>query len=408
MRADHLVLAPAEADERRGGVEAGVVPPVNRHVVVAEGVVAGLVVEGGDDHVGQRLVDRVAGRRGDVQGQDERRVERLDDHLRVRIDRRGAVAEASAGERRPDLVGVGAAGQGDVGLQDRVAGLQKRRVRWLELHPVEDQLHRQQVARGAGRVPLVEVRIEAVLVDQEPGHVPEGRGPDLTGVVHLVVGEPAVEPAEGQGVDRHIVAVRIPADAPAGGRLAEDVSAGRRGGVLGIGRLHVEHHAEPVAPALAHATALQGEQGAGVARAAGQAVRDAVAEFVDHDLAVQRAVAARRGEVEQVHLHPAGVAVRRGREVRVVGAGTILGIGLDRVVAQALAAVVGLLEVAGRLVEPVVEENVVDDVGQVEQVRRRGGGVALGAWDRFRGKSKFRPLPPSGRTPPMLLASASS
>ena len=81
------------------------------------------------------------------------------------------------------------------------------------------------------------------------------------------------------------------------------------------------------------------------------------------------------------HLHAAGEAVRRGREVGVIGARrraleVVLGIGLDLVATDAAVAVGVELEVAGGLVEAVVVGEVVHHVVAVEQVGDRRRQVA--------------------------------
>jgi hypothetical protein len=96
------------------------------------------------------------------------------------------------------------------------------------------------VAAVAGRVVLVvavlKIGVQAVLVDEEPGHVEEGLRPDLAGGVLLGVGLVVVV---GEGVDGLVEGVGVPANALAGdGVEVFDVVADGVGGALGVGRLH--------------------------------------------------------------------------------------------------------------------------------------------------------------------------
>jgi len=68
---------------------------------------------------------------------------------------------------------------------------------------------------------------------------------------------------------------------------------------------------------------------------------------------VEIAIAAGRRVVEEVHLHAAGRTIGRRGEVCVVGPGTILRVGLDGVVAETLAGIVGGLEISSGFGEAV-------------------------------------------------------
>src|SRR5690606_15081696 len=81
----------------------------------------------------------------------------------------GAEPQAAAGEAGPDGAGVLAAGEQVGGGDDRVAGIQQPGGAPLELQPVDDVLDGPVVAAGVPRG--VHVGVEAVLVDQVPGHV---------------------------------------------------------------------------------------------------------------------------------------------------------------------------------------------------------------------------------------------
>src|SRR5207244_5198230 len=79
-----------------------------------------------------------------------------------------AEAHAAAREGAPDFCLIGAAGEIDIGLQDRVARLRDRRIHRLKLHAIEHQLPRELVPgmsrAGGGGVAGVKVWIESVLL----------------------------------------------------------------------------------------------------------------------------------------------------------------------------------------------------------------------------------------------------
>src|SRR4029450_8653760 len=114
--------------------------------------------------------------------------------------------------------------------------------------------------------------------------------------------------------------------------------------------------------------ALQRDQSVGIGGAAGKAVGNAMAGFVDNDVFVQIPAPLRCRAREQKHLHPRGGTVWRRREIGVICPRTVLGIGLYAVVGQAAVAVVIDLEVARRLSKAVLVVNVVDDVVEDEQI----------------------------------------
>ena len=78
------------------------------------------------------------------------------------------------------------------------------------------------------------------------------------------------------------------------------------------------------------------------------------------------------GSGENEHLNAARRAVRGRREVGVVDAGAILGIGLHGIVAQAAAAEVVLLEIARGLGETQIVELVVHPIAPIEKLHHRG------------------------------------
>ena len=92
----------------------------------------------------------------------------------------GAEAETAAGERRPDRAGVLPA-QCLSGADDCVSCVDEPRVAALELETVDHVLKRTVVA---ARVPgAVDVRVEAVLVDQVPIQVPQHGRPPMADAV---------------------------------------------------------------------------------------------------------------------------------------------------------------------------------------------------------------------------------
>lgn len=111
-----------------------------------------------------------------------------------------------------------------------------------------------------------------------------------------------------------------------------------------------------------------------------------MAVFVDDDTSLKSAVSVRGGLGPDVHAHAAVLAVGGRGEVGVVGAGAVLGVEDDEVVALAALAVVVGLEVAGRLGEAEVVQQVVVRVGRVEELGDRGVGV------RRRGRQRRVPV----------------
>ena len=181
----------------------------------------------------------------------------------------------------------------------------------------------------------------------------------------------------------------------------------------GVGGLEADGGGHEVAPALSHSAGLQGVQAVAIGGATGQAVRQAVGVLVDDDAGVEGAVALRRGAGPDVHAHARHLAVGRGGEVGVVGAGAVLvvlsvwligwkndwiecsylGVEDDLVVATTTSAllsqvsnqpieeypardrisyVVVNLKVASSLVEPKRVEEIVVHVGSVEQLSHAG------------------------------------
>lgn len=90
---------------------------------------------------------------------------------------------------------------------------------------------------------------------------------------------------------------------------------------------------------------------------------------MNDDPGLKGAVPVRRAVRPDVHAHAAHLAVRRRREVGVVGAGAVLRVEDDEVVGLAALAVVVDLEVARGLVEAELVQQVVVLVGRIEELR---------------------------------------
>lgn len=104
--------------------------------------------------------------------------------------------KTSLGECLPDEAGVGTLGKDHVGLEDGIPGVLERRAARLQLESVDDELDGERVAvlgdeLGGGRVDVEvgrgrvgrggeETRVEAVLGDEEDGHLVEHLSPDLS------------------------------------------------------------------------------------------------------------------------------------------------------------------------------------------------------------------------------------
>jgi hypothetical protein len=237
---------------------------------------------------GNRVQHRLCERRGlEVALAARVRVERLRVVVAVgrALDR--AVAEATARERGPDRALVAAAALGGA-RDDRVTSDHEARAAALQLEAVDDVLQRAQVAALVPRA--VQVRVEPVLVDQVPGHVPQHRLPAVAEAVRQRE-RGAVQPAV--GLDRvirerlglHVARVRPGADARGVAAGLEERIRARAALALGVVQARVEQqgHAQVVAPALARL--LVARQAVLGLRAAGETVRDAMAVLVDDDVA---------------------------------------------------------------------------------------------------------------------------
>ena len=156
--------------------------------------------------------------------------------------------EATAGECPPDRAAVDAVVGDRVGGEDRVAGGDEAGFARLELEAVDDELHRDVVAAVAA---CEFGCIEAVHVDEGPGHVPEHRCPDRTACVRILVLHPdqvAIRP----GVDGEVGRVRNAVAQPAvTGWLTQCPRRDTATIGAGVARLDRHHHRHVVAPPLA-------------------------------------------------------------------------------------------------------------------------------------------------------------
>lgn len=100
--------------------------------------------------------------------------------------------------------------------------------------------------------------------------------------------------------------------------------------------------------------------------------------FVDDDTGLEGAIPVGGGQGPDVHAHAAVLSIGGSGEVGVVSAGAVLGVEDDEVVALAALSVVVDLEIAGRLGEAEVVQQVVVHVGRVEELGDRSVGVGRG------------------------------
>ena len=92
-----------------------------------------------------------------------------------------AQAEAAFGKGLPDGELVAPGIVDEIGLKDGVASLHEVRVRRLEFAAIDHELQSEVVATDPG----VEIRAEAVGLDEIPIHLPERCGPDFAQSVDL-------------------------------------------------------------------------------------------------------------------------------------------------------------------------------------------------------------------------------
>ena len=294
-----------------------------------------------------------------------RQVERL--RLITPASRRSLVrtgTQPPPGERGPDQVLVGATVQDLVRLQDGVASVHEARIAGSELQPVDHQLHRDVVATRA----LVQVRVEAMHGDQLPGHLPQHGAPHESDPVGL--GHPTIGIGIGEVVHPEVRAVRSRAYAWARDRFGQCERSDPPGVRALVPRGHGHDKAEEIAPALPHLFGIG--QTAGVGGATHEPVRHAMRVLMGDDAIVQVTVDRRGCRVPQEHLHARIAAVRRSGEVGIVGPAAVLCISEHMVTSHATIAIVVLLEIAARFIEPVLVPHVVDDVVPVEEVGDRG------------------------------------
>ncbi len=250
----------------------------------------------------------------------------------------GAHPESAPGEGLPESALVGAAGEHGVGGEDGVPAVDETGAAGLELQAVEHQLQREIVA--AGRPVAGEVGVEAVLGDERPVDLPERRRPDEADAVR---NRHRRQVAVGVGVGREVGGVGRQPDAGAGEAAAEEVGADDARCRRRVAGLVSEEEAEIVAPAFAHLLGVRETRR--VARAAGKAGGDAVADLVRHDQVVEDAVDVGVGQRPEHELQARVLPVGRCREVAAVGAAAVLGFGLHGVGTESAVAVVVLLEV---------------------------------------------------------------
>jgi hypothetical protein len=290
----------------------------------------------------------------------------------------------------PDLARVLATRQRQIRVQNSIARRHKGRVAGLQRHAVEHQLqqevlpvrrHALAVELGHGGVVL------AVLIDQVPEHLVQHRRPDGADVVHL---------GQRVGVAVHVRVRLLVRGVDVGAQTRRGAVHPRAHGIVGRARvlgLQPDGRRVEVAPALAHAAALEDAEAAAVLGPAGEPVAETVRVLVDDDAGFEGAVAPGLGAVPHVHAHARLLAVGGRLEVGVVQACGVLVVGLvlvrgihtcavlgvqvDKVVTYASLAIVVGLEVAGCLGEAELVEQVVVFVGGVEELGDGRVDVAL-------------------------------
>ena len=160
------------------------------------------------------------------------------------------------------------------------------------------------------------------------------------------------------------------------------VDPGAHGVVLRpcVGSLEADCGSHEISPAFAHAAGFEGVEAVGVGGPTGETGGDTVGVLVDDYTGFEAAVALGGGFGPDVHPHAAGLAIRRSGEVGVVGAGAVLGVQDDHVIADTTLTVVVGLKVTGRFIEAEGVKKVMVSVRGVEQLR--DGSIHIRRWRR--------------------------
>ena len=257
-----------------------------------------------------------------------------------------------------------------IGIEDGVACIHETRTARGELHARRHQVHGDVVASRPG----IDVGIEAVGVDQLPGHLPQDGAPHEADAVRHGDGG-VVRGRVGVVVLREVGAVGRGPDAATCNALSDHIGANAAAIRPLVAYLNGHHQPGPIAPALAHLLGIG--QAVHVGRTAHQAVADPMRVFVRYNAIVYVAIAVRCGIGPHVHLHAGRAALCRRGEVGVVRSAAVLCVGQHVIIAGATPAIVVALEVAAGIIEAVLVPDVVHQVVPVIQVR--DGGVLVGA-----------------------------
>lgn len=233
----------------------------------------------------------------------------------------------------------------------------------LQRHSVNDQLH--------GEVPSISWHTigikgglssigNAILVNQVPQHLVEDSSPDCANGMDLAQ---LVDRSIGVRVRRQASRVQVRTDTCL---VVIHPSTHRIVGVTCVRRLGTDRRRHKVTPTFTHTAVLSAAQAARVRAAASKTVRQTVSVLVEDDAGLKGSVALWGGFGPHVHAHAAGLAVGRGGEVGIVGAGTVLGAEDGKVVALAAKTGVVDLEVVGGLGEAERVQQIVVHVDSVE------------------------------------------
>lgn len=251
----------------------------------------------------------------------------------------------------------------------------------MELHGLEHKLHRQLATLSGDLGASAEHRehsgLVTVLLLEVPEDFVEDGSPDRTDSVDG--GEPGG--ADG-GVEE-----RVGGERSGVGVLADPGSVGPFThavvGVAGIRGLETDGSGEPITPAFTHTTSLGGRKTRGSGRTTGETVGKTVGVLVDDNTSLEVTITLDAGAcVPDIHAHTRARTINRGKEVGVVVTSAVLGVQLDGVVALPKTRGVDVFEVTGRFRETKDFEEIVVDVGEVEELGDGGVDVGFGVGGR--------------------------
>ena len=269
------------------------------------------------------------------------------DHAAIRAA--GGIPHPMSCEHRPDAGAVGTSVGRLVRRKDGVAGVSHAGVARRGFQAVHHELVGHRLAQGFAQVP-------------------QGGGPDLAVIVHLI----PIGAVADIFIGERVAFVALP---------PETVSR-VLGLVVAIDRIVVIADGEVVRPPFSHGPGLDLVQTAHVDSGSHQAVAHAVAVLVKRRLAGVvgiQIVGMRAGAARiQAHAKARRRAIRLRAEARVVGEPSVLGLPQHGVVPYPSPAEIVRLEIAGRLGETQAVVMIVRHVEKVEEVGHGGGLVISG------------------------------